>query len=891
MERNGGVTAQWEQETTFATAGANTIIADDGSVLQFDASYNVRKNNLVMGSVGSLDVNGTMLGVNRRGVLSGDYNDAVLTADDTILAVSAFGAAFTIYELSKNDFSVLRSRSMASSAAGQRYVRFVRYVDMHYVDNQEFIFNQPGNQPAIFRESGLSLTYINTVSVLSTFMWRFAASKYLIGSQGDAGTWNIGDIGAWVNIPNVRWATIDRFVGISDTRAILTCSPFKNAANTFSGYCTVGYNGAGVYSATPDWKGIALGAVTVVVTNPISGPGYSECTFVRSDTTPAINYYLAPATENNSGNYYESAVGVHTPVNGYGKLTYIAGANTTQVAQLRICMIPFSNGTAIDGTPGYLSVAHVNINPSVDYLGVPLTGVGEFDEDYVPHIDCNTTSLGIIYRFDDRIFFIDIRTPSAVTIQRVSEFIYQVNSIDPINIIDTRKPGLQLGVNDYNGRIISFAPGAATGTHKLSATMKSDYANSIDTGDKLTSQIAPTGTTSIKIPGIGFVPMGYIPQFRYAVDIFYDDLYVISVVDYSSTTASAFKYFNSMTDELYVKDTRLPIALGYIYGDKVAYTNVLTLFAGVGVTGQPDINYDYVGYELGNDILGTYKSFYLFGQRFIFDGFQIWIASFTGSLFQTKDFICSAIGMQLIGVSPTEIFFLSTFDNSLYSFNGGRALTKVKRMNDLRNSSNGVETIINGVYNVRDNTLLMQTASTFVWVRDGVVSQTNKKATQAGTMFLYDTQAGIAITNGTTKAWSYSFATQGTTTTTGGTALSSVVPLTWQSAYHSLKGNELSVAMAWIITVFSPEGPITMPYTLRCHAFDQDKYTLQRADGTIRPADWDALGFARMRIQPKNEKALASSIQFDTLQHIVITDITVLYGDEAQGVIAGARSR
>jgi hypothetical protein len=321
-------------------------------------------------------------------------------------------------------------------------------------------------------------------------------------------------------------------------------------------------------------------------------------------------------------------------------------------------------------------------------------------------------------------------------------------------------------------------------------------------------------------------------------------------------------------------------------------TEIETIFIGVGVSGSADINYDYLCYEIGNDTPGQYQSFYLYGQTYLFDGNDIWLSTFTGSLFSGRGNVpvASATGTQLIGVSPTEAFFLSAFDNSLYSFNGGRALTKVKRMNDLRNSSNGVETIINGVYNVRDDTLLMQTASTLVWVRDGVVSQTNKKTNQtASTVYLYDTQTGIVIANNT-LSWAYSFVIKGTTTTTGGTAVSSVVPLTWQSAYHSLKGNELSVAMAWIITVYSPEGPITMPYTLRCHAFDQDKYTLQRADNVIRPSDWDALGFARMRIQPQNEKALASSIQFDTTKHIVITDVTVLYGDEAQGVIAGARS-
>jgi hypothetical protein len=322
--------------------------------------------------------------------------------------------------------------------------------------------------------------------------------------------------------------------------------------------------------------------------------------------------------------------------------------------------------------------------------------------------------------------------------------------------------------------------------------------------------------------------------------------------------------------------------MGYTFGDKVAFTEIETLFLGVGVAGVPDIDYDYDGYELGNDLMGVWKSFYLFGERYIFDGYAIWITSFNGSLYQTKAFVCQALGMQFIAVAPTEAFFLSTSDNSLYSYNGGRSLVKAKRMNDLRNSSNGIETITDGIYNVRDNTLLLQTASTFVWIRDGIVTLNNKKANQTS-ITLYDTANGIQIANNTLK-WRYSYSIL-----TGPT--STVVPLTWQSAFHSLKGNELSVTLAWIITIFSPEGPITMPITLRCHSFDQDGYNLQRDDMTVNPADWDALGFVRLRTQPKSPKALASSVQVDTTVHIVITDISVEYGDAAHAPIATLRSR
>jgi hypothetical protein len=225
-------------------------------------------------------------------------------------------------------------------------------------------------------------------------------------------------------------------------------------------------------------------------------------------------------------------------------------------------------------------------------------------------------------------------------------------------------------------------------------------------------------------------------------------------------------------------------------------------------------------------------------------------------------------------VSPTEVYFLSSFDNSLYVFNGGRALQKMKRLND-------VDTISNGVFNVRDNTLVLNGSNHFIWIRDGVATYNAKKANQTG-ITLYDTQNGVQIANNTIK-WIYSFASLSSST---------VVPLTWQSAYHALQANETSELVNWIVTVYSPDGRIQIPLTLTCHSFDQEKYNKQAPQTiTINPGDWDGLGFFRARIQPQNRKALASSIQIDTTKHLVITDVSVEYGDQGKAAIAPARSK
>ena len=493
----------------------------------------------------------------------------------------------------------------------------------------------------------------------------------------------------------------------------------------------------------------------------------------------------------------------------------------------------------------------------------------------MPHVvDNGSTRLNSVYRYNGVLLFFVIASGATNTLQAVSDNVYMVNCLSPINAIDVANRTLNLGSNDYNGRILFRSVAAIIATVKCVGIMQGPYSNSSDTGDKLITQTFSTATNIV--PGIELPSFVDRAVFDYGVNIYLADLYSTTYQSFSVT------YTNPVqVGVLYVPDTRIPFAMGYTFNGSIMQTEIETIFIGVGVAGSANIDYDYLGYEIGNDTPGKFQAFNLFGQTYLFDGNNIWLSTFNGSLYSGKGNqpIAPATGLSLIAASPTEVFFLSSFDTSLQSFNGGRSLNKVKRMNDLRNSSNIVETIINGVFNVRDNALLLQTASSFVWVRDGVVTQNQKKANQTE-ISLFDTANGIQIANTTTK-WVYSFAALSNST---------VVPLTWQSAFHSLKANELSVATAWIVTLYSPGGRISSPVTLTCYSFDQENYVTNKGTITIQPSWWDGLGFCRLRAQPKTEKALASSIQIDTSSHLTITDVTVLYGDEAQATIAGARS-
>jgi hypothetical protein len=611
----------------------------------------------------------------------------------------------------------------------------------------------------------------------------------------------------------------------------------------------------------------------------IVGPGQSEAAGTIS-TNATMTFYLGiPAYQvGTSGFTRNFNAFVDLPIGFYGRLSNMAGNNSSMV-EWRSC--------SISSIPSYLSVAYNNSGTSNDAcLGVPITNNGEYDPSFVPFVDDNPTTgySRVLYRSNQRLCWVDIRQRASLTTSSISKIYdntYLINSISPVNAVDLIRRIMDVGINDYNGRA-TYRGAAFGGGNKVAAVIQSVLGNSFDVGDKLTSGtitaaslVTYSGPVSMQLPDFCLITP---PNF--GVNMYFNDTYVCT---FGNLYNPSFGFFGSsisdLSGSLYVPTTVEPFAMGYPISNNMVQTGVESLFLGVGVSGIPDIVYDYAGYEIGNDLAGTWQSFFLYGNRYIYDGNQIWLATFNGSLYQSKSPVAVATGLTLVAISPEAAFFFSSFDNSLYVFDGGRTISKLKRMNDLRNSSGVVEAIQNGVFSERDNTLALQTASTFVWIRDSVVSQTTKKADQTSVNF-YDTQNGLQIANNTYK-WQYSYATLSGST---------VFPFTWQSAYYGSKGNNLSTISQWVVTFYSPDGAISAPFTYNCISFDADQQYSQAVTLTINPGDWDSRGFYRSKIQPKNRKALAHSLKIDTAKHLVITDVACEYEDEAQAGIRASRS-
>jgi hypothetical protein len=327
-----------------------------------------------------------------------------------------------------------------------------------------------------------------------------------------------------------------------------------------------------------------------------------------------------------------------------------------------------------------------------------------------------------------------------------------------------------------------------------------------------------------------------------------------------------------LLNKLYVADTRIPFCMGYPFVSQIMQTEIETIFSGVGVLGNTDVEHDYLCYELGNQTAGRYQAFQLFGQTYLFDGVSIYLATFAGAAFTGKQVVAPAEGMTFVGASPTTVFFLSACDNSVYTFDGGRSLSKFARMND-------EATIAQGTFSTRDNTLLLESTTDLLWIRDGVVTRNAKKAAQTG-LYLYDTAIGLVLANNT-MSWRYTYSAL---------AGSTVVPLVWQSGYFGVTGNVQGALAAFILTLYSATRAAAS-FMVTIDTFDVERELHQETPFRVKPADWTPLGFYRLRVVPKQLLSLGVSIGLKTSDRLVVNDVVAEFTPDAVALPAAARSK
>jgi hypothetical protein len=274
---------------------------------------------------------------------------------------------------------------------------------------------------------------------------------------------------------------------------------------------------------------------------------------------------------------------------------------------------------------------------------------------------------------------------------------------------------------------------------------------------------------------------------------------------------------------------------------------------------------DFEGYLFGNQIALNYTPFVINGQTYLYDGQNIYLADINTStnVLNSRAYVCQAVGLQLLCTSPTTAYFLSSFDNSLFTFEGGRNVNKQKRLNSM-------PVIYQGAYNTRDNTLVLDANGYFIYLRDGVYTANPKKANQSGTLRLYNTTGGLLAGNDS-YSWQYSYVP---------TSTSTVVPVSLQTAYFGQNSNEKSILPNWIVTVYNAS-KTTLTITVAIRQFNGSEFIVENKSIVITNSMYDLAGYCRFRVTQKMMKNMATSIQLTSTSQVLIQELVAEFRDDA----------
>lgn len=687
---------------------------------------------------------------------------------------------------------------------------------------------------------------INTDTAGYLFFYRFEQGSYFAIIEGNSSnvSYLISSTNTLIVLPG-KYAIPQ--VASAKTRMLVVKTPEISGVASIESFFTVGYSDFVTYTTAPVYPTNDTANVNALNTNgngPVIGYNYVDVLYrTTASATDIRNLYLPNPTPTPIQFWKLTQGNTDTNINGYGKLNNMLGAPTTKPFEFRSVLI--------NGQQSALSVAMID-GLATDALGVLITNVGEWDDTYAPQIVNDDT---ILYRFDGRFYIVKIGTNIPAFFDKITSDLYKLNTIHPSNLYSDRDEILYASSMDYHGQEF-FTATAAPGVAQLVASvLTTQYSNSIDVGDKIVL-INPVAAANIDVFGAR-IPSNYGVALPFAVDTYINDEYSFSTLSNSIEVVLPDK-----VDTLYIPDDRIPVALGADYFGSTAVIGGVTII----------LNPDYDGYIIGNDITGTFIAFVLYGQTYLFDSNFIFLAEIQANVLTNTTRIAPADGLIYIASSPTAIWFLSQFDNSLYTFEGGRNLTKAQRFTS-------TTAIQQGVWSVRDDTLLLETVDSLIWIRDGVITQNTKKSNQTD-LQLFETTDGIVISNNATK-WRYTYSAL---------AGSTVVPLSLKTAYFGINSNMRAIAKSLIVTVYSPTRA-ALTITLTHDGYDQDRQYVQSEVFTIKPTDYTQNGYCRLRLQPKDQRTIGSSLQYDCDGYALIQEMVMIFEPEQSAIIAGNRSK
>jgi hypothetical protein len=482
-----------------------------------------------------------------------------------------------------------------------------------------------------------------------------------------------------------------------------------------------------------------------------------------------------------------------------------------------------------------------------------LTAPGELDETWTPDIasfGVGSRARVILYRYNGvfHSILLDIAENDTL-IQRVSDTLYKINTISPANLYNSQTGQLAIDSCDYNGRMVfqSSATPAATAT-TCASKFHSDLSNGIDVGEKLV-YITGLGSSQISIPGCR------LPLINADVKNYGIDTYIAGVYGFTTMGNMAEQVQDAKANTLYLADTTLPLPNGMTYAGGAAQYNNETIILDSGRD----------TYTIGNDLPGSYDIFQLFGQIFLADQTKIYLAEMQGGVLTGKTLVAPKVGLRFIAIAPTAAYFHSSFDNSIYTFTGGRSLDKFMRLCSK-------PPILSGLYSELENTLALFTANTILWIRDGVVTENDNPDTNVAA---YNTAQGIRFYAGAHGGYQVLYEPSLTST---------VIPLTLKTGYYGAERNTRTIIREFVATIYSSTSE-NLTVTIELDSFDQDKWYIQSEVVNVVGTDYSSAGYTRVRIVPKYPRALGFSYSIYIPKHMVLVEVSAVYDLEVKASI------
>ncbi len=353
---------------------------------------------------------------------------------------------------------------------------------------------------------------------------------------------------------------------------------------------------------------------------------------------------------------------------------------------------------------------------------------------------------------------------------------------------------------------------------------------------------------------------------------------------------------------LYVDDQLIPIPADSLLSERSAQLIKTTAIR------EPD----YDGYQLANEVQGMYDSFVLFSQLYFVDSDWIKAIALTaGNIVTSANKVAPVRGLQFITASPTEAFFLSAFDNSLYSFGGGQSVTKGAIFNRHK-------TIRAGIYSVVENTLALLTDDTVIFIRDAIITETITPFLTAPDAFatvdgIWLSQSGYAIhyvfnlagLSGVTPitdtidggvwgtsypdsidggAWGTAYDTLDGGAWGAGYALA--VPLLWQSKFLGFSDRHVQMIDRFLIRLYKEDLEqttisITFEYFAETTVYSESRDIIV---GDIN-YPWDSDGYGYIEFVPTEKRSIAASLKIECQDKIAIIAVISKLSNEGESLV------